>query len=259
MIALALLFSPTIDIETSSATTDTISSDAIISSATHTELSVTSSGLSSLASSMEGSVAAHTVPPVSTRVSSTVYSSPIVTTAASNGISVHLPVIPSSAVFNTPVTRLDLSPVLRTSSPHLSSIAHVTTVKLPKLTLKKFNRDLVKWATFWDTFESSVHTNPRLTDIYKFNYLKSLLKGPAYEAISGPKLTAANYCEALEVLKKRFKNKKHIIDKHMQSLVNIEAVTSQHNIRGLRRFYDSVEAQIRGLRSLGMLVGAYGP
>ena len=45
----------------------------------------------------------------------------------------------------------------------------------------------------------------------------------------------------------------------MQSLVNIEAVTSQHNIKGLQRFYDSVEAQVKGLRSLGMLVGSYGP
>jgi len=124
--------------------------------------------------------------------------------------------------------------------------------------LKKFNGDLVKWATFWDTFESSVHTNSQLSDIDKFNYLKSLLEGPAYEAISGLKLTATNYSEALAVLKKRFGNKKHIIDKHMQTLVNIEAVTSQHNIKGLRRFYDLVESQVRGLRSLGVLVGSYG-
>jgi len=49
--------------------------------------------------------------------------------------------------------------------------------------LKKFNGDLIKWVTFWDTFESSVHSNPHLTDIDRFNYLKSLLEGPAYEAI----------------------------------------------------------------------------
>jgi len=66
------------------------------------------------------------------------------------------------------------------------------------------------------------------------NYLKSLLEGPAYEAKSGPKLTAVNYSEALVILKKRFGNKKHIIDKYMQVLVNVEAVTSQYNIKGLR-------------------------
>ena len=32
-------------------------------------------------------------------------------------------------------------------------------VKLPKLSLKKFNGELTKWTTFWDTFESAVHSN----------------------------------------------------------------------------------------------------
>jgi len=35
--------------------------------------------------------------------------------------------------------------------------AHAPNVKLPKLSLKKYNGNLVKWTTFWDTFESSVH------------------------------------------------------------------------------------------------------
>ena len=38
-------------------------------------------------------------------------------------------------------------------------------VKLPKLSLKKFNGDLTKWMTFWDTFESAVHNNTALTSI----------------------------------------------------------------------------------------------
>ena len=29
---------------------------------------------------------------------------------------------------------------------------HVPRVKLPKLSLKKFNGDLTQWVTFWDTF-----------------------------------------------------------------------------------------------------------
>ena len=68
--------------------------------------------------------------------------------------------------------------------------SHGTKVKLPKLALKKFNGDLTKWITFWDTFESIIDTNPDLTDIDKFN---SLLEGLAFESVSGLKLTAANY------------------------------------------------------------------
>ena len=32
-----------------------------------------------------------------------------------------------------------------------------TRVKLPKLSLKRFNGDLTKWSKFWDSFESSIH------------------------------------------------------------------------------------------------------
>ena len=41
--------------------------------------------------------------------------------------------------------------------------------KLLKMSLKKFNGDLTKWMTFWDTFESAVHNNPALTNIDKFS------------------------------------------------------------------------------------------
>ena len=61
----------------------------------------------------------------------------------------------------------------------------VPQVKLPKLTMKKFNGDLTKWATFWDSFCSSIHSNPTLSSIDKFNYLSSLLDSTAAEAIAG--------------------------------------------------------------------------
>ena len=89
----------------------------------------------------------------------------------------------------------------------MGSIAgHTAKVKLPKLALKRFNGDLTKWATFWDSFESSIHSHPGLLGVDKFNYLNTLLEGPAAEAISGLKLTTANYGEAVAILKRRFGN-----------------------------------------------------
>ena len=32
---------------------------------------------------------------------------------------------------------------------------------LPKLTIKKFDGDLTKWSTFWDSFDSAIHINPK--------------------------------------------------------------------------------------------------
>ena len=53
-----------------------------------------------------------------------------------------------------------------------------------------------------DSFEASIH-NTSLSEIEKFSYLKSLLKGPALEPISGMKMDNANYQQAIEILKKR--------------------------------------------------------
>ena len=101
-------------------------------------------------------------------------------------------------------TSVTVTETTMTSTPLLPVIgADSMKVKLPKLSLKKFNGDLTKWSTFWDFFESSMHHNSELSE---FNYLNSLLEG-ASESVSGLKLTSANYTEAIAILRKRFGNK----------------------------------------------------
>ena len=131
-------------------------------------------------------------------------------------------------------------------------------VKLPKLSLKKFNGDLTQWTTFWDTFEAAVHQNPALTSIDKFSYLTSLLESTAAEAIAGLKLTSVNYDEAVATLYRRFGNKQCIINRHMELLLRLEAVTSTHDLKGLRQLFDTVESNVRGLRALGVAASSYG-
>ena len=53
--------------------------------------------------------------------------------------------------------------------------------------------------------------NPELHNMDKFNYLKSLLSGPAAATIAGLPLTSDNYTAAIELLTKRFGNKQVII------------------------------------------------
>lgn len=131
-------------------------------------------------------------------------------------------------------------------------------MKLPKITLPHFGGNVLKWPAFWDSYESAVHSNPDLSDVDKFNYLRSLLERPAYEAIAGLTLSSGNYAEAANLLKKRFGNKQLIISKHMETLLGVEAVGSDQNLRGLRRLYDEVESHIRSLKALGVGWESYG-
>uniref|UniRef100_A0A1X7UT25 Uncharacterized protein n=1 Tax=Amphimedon queenslandica TaxID=400682 RepID=A0A1X7UT25_AMPQE len=73
-------------------------------------------------------------------------------------------------------------------------------MKLPRLTLTPFDCNYTKWYTFWDSYKSAVHNDPRLPYIVKFNYLQSLLQKTAMESIAGLSLTAASYKEAINIL-----------------------------------------------------------
>ncbi|KAL5474082.1 hypothetical protein EMCRGX_G028656 [Ephydatia muelleri] len=134
------------------------------------------------------------------------------------------------------------------ASPTPSSVPdriHTTTkVKLPKLSLRKFDGDLTSWATFWDSYESSIHLNPDLSSVDKFNYLHSLVDGIAAEAIAGLALTSSNYEEAIALLKKRFGNKQQQISKHMEILLHLEPLASPHNTRGLRHLFDKIPQEL---------------
>ena len=57
--------------------------------------------------------------------------------------------------------------------------------KLPKINLKRFNGDITKFYTFWESFESAVHNNEELSAVDKFNYLHSLLDGAAASSVQG--------------------------------------------------------------------------
>ena len=174
-----------------------------------------------------------------------------------------------STVTNTPV--LALPPVTSVSiiagstpivTPSTLHSVPVTTappitpqVKLPKLSLKRFNGDLTKWTAFWDLFSSSIHSNPGLSNVDKFSYLTSLLESTASEAIAGLTITSANYQEAIATLHKRFGNRQLIVNRHMDALLSLG---TDRDIQGLRRLRDVVESHVRGLRALGVSLDCYG-
>lgn len=53
-------------------------------------------------------------------------------------------------------------------------------------------------------------------------------------------------------MKDRFGNKQMIINKHVEGILNMAPVTSNNDLKGLRKIYDLVEAHVRGLKVLGV-------
>jgi len=130
-----------------------------------------------------------------------------------------------------------------------SKISRSCTVRLPKLELKKFGGQVLKWQEFWDTFEATIHMNPSLQPIDKFNYLRAELENEALKSIAGLELTNANYEAAISILKERYGNTQLILDTHYTQLMEMPPAINK--TASLRTVFDRIEQHLRSLQSLG--------
>ena len=130
----------------------------------------------------------------------------------------------------------DVKPILvpKTSIKPNPTNTGVANTKLPKIELPPFEGDILHWQTFWDKFESNVHSKTTLSDVDKFSYLSSLLKGPAGDCISGLKLTSENYKEAVDLLKARFGNTQLLINRYAESFDDLKPVKSMNQVKDLK-------------------------
>ena len=79
-----------------------------------------------------------------------------------------------------------------------------TEVHLPKLVLPTFSGNILEWPDYWERFTSAVDDRPHLSDVSKFNYLKSTLSGSAAKSIKSIAVTSTNYLLAKKTLLEKF-------------------------------------------------------
>ena len=91
--------------------------------------------------------------------------------------------------------------------------------------LPKFNGEITKFKSFWNSFDSAVNKNADLSSVDKFNYLHALLEGQAARAIQGLTLSESSYQAAFEILNERFGKTQQIISAHMDELHNLPTCT----------------------------------
>ncbi len=140
-------------------------------------------------------------------------------------------VLKAVAVSNVPSQGLGTSVFSETQ--HIHPLP--TKAKLPKLSLKKFTGNPIDWQSFYDSYTAAVHSNDTLSKVDKFNYLKTLLEGPAASAIAGFSLTEENYETALKLLKDRYANPQVIASSHVDALLKLESVSNIHgNLQGAK-------------------------
>ena len=99
--------------------------------------------------------------------------------------------------------------------------------------------------------------NEDLSSIDKLNYLQRALDGAAARALEGLPLRERTCVSAVKLLKERFGNKQKIISAYMDELLDLKALGKEDPTQ-LRKVYDKINIQIRGLEALDVTSDTYG-
>ena len=130
--------------------------------------------------------------------------------------------------------------------------------KLPILVIKELDGSVLNWQTFWDQFESTIHSKKNISNIDKFSYLTLYLSKSAYDTISGLAPTNQNYLEAVQLLKNHYGNPQLLINTYMEQFVQLDRIEKSNDVNRLWMFCAKVEITIRKLKSLNIEPSAYG-
>lgn len=134
--------------------------------------------------------------------------------------------------------------------PPVQPTPQLVSYQLPPISLPNFDGSYEKWSNFFDTFSSLIHNNTNLVCIQKFHYLQSALKGEALKVIDSLEINDQNYSVAIDLLTKRFENKKHAIRGHMKNIFELQSVNRESH-SALRNFLDTFQKHYRCLLNLG--------
>ncbi|XP_067214200.1 uncharacterized protein [Linepithema humile] len=123
-------------------------------------------------------------------------------------------------------------------------------IKIPTIALPHFDGSYEKWSHFFDLFKALVDSDSSLSDVQKFYYLQSVLKGKAAQVIHSLEVTGENYRIALELLKSRFENKRLTTRHHVRALFELPQIHKE-SAGALRTLSDELCKNLRALKNLG--------
>lgn len=122
-------------------------------------------------------------------------------------------------------------------------------VKLPDIKIQVFSGDVTEFESFLQLFDALIIKNPQLSDIQKFIYLKSYLKGEPLQLIDSLKITNENFDIALKTLKCRYENKIIIVNSYLAALLDIPNINKCKS-GSLRELATTIQKNIQSLKNL---------
>lgn len=120
---------------------------------------------------------------------------------------------------------------------------------LPRIQLPIFSGNLEEWSLYFSLFESLVNGNNSLTNIEKFQYLRTSLRGDALAVISDFQLSPDNYPLALASLVNRYQNTRRLGSLYLSKITQYKP-SSEPSYPNLKRFLNTHVNNFNALKAL---------
>lgn len=131
-------------------------------------------------------------------------------------------------------------------------------IKLPRLIIPDFSGNIDDWKPFQEMFIQFIHENQSLTELQKFQYLKSRITGEAAKLLQHFELSSPNYATAWNTLVFRYDNKRRLVQLKLQALVS-QSTLPIATAHGLRSLHDTTKECLHSLTNMGVDTSSWGP
>lgn len=134
-------------------------------------------------------------------------------------------------------------------------LASGVAARLPVLELLKFKgMRNERYDVFWQSFEASIGSRTDLSELVKFQYLKSAVQGDALAAIQHLTVSAGSYEKATIVLDEKF-NRPYLQQQMcIKALLDLAGWQKCHSLESMIRLYDHIARQLDILTSMGVSI-----
>ena len=108
-------------------------------------------------------------------------------------------------------------------------------------------------ASFWQSFEASVHTNKSLREEDKLTYLRAAIKDKRVSDILNSTTAApGEYDQLITDLKQHYDQRRQIHETHMMAIAKYPSIKGETRDE-LQSLHDILHTSIRGLRNMGSI------
>lgn len=149
-----------------------------------------------------------------------------------------------------------LSPVVSRSKPESpggrsGTISSQPEIKLPRISLPSFSGKYSDWTSFHDLFVSMIDSNLAIQDVHKLHYLKSSVSGEAEALLRHIPVTESNYKDAWATLKKRYDNKRFIVNSLLKRFMSQRSITSESS-QAIKMLLDTTNECLSAMKNVGI-------